>query len=146
MWKLANFENPSFFPKVLCQSPTTLSLKQSLFTIPKLVNNNKWLCIISSAGICILIGISYYIRFKRRKKPKPLHSQQLMRSGVWKSLQFGSISTPITPIADFSSLTTDQLFENGVVSFQQAVTSWRTCCEVMTAQDAESGKYCLDTV
>ena len=141
MWKLANFENRISFPKVICQSPSPQALKQSLFTIPKLVNNNKWLFLISSAGICVLIGIGYYLSYKRKKKQKqiPLHSNQLMRSGVWKSLQLNLASTPITQTPEFSQLTTDQLFENGVMSFQQAVNSWRTCCEILTAQETETG-------
>ena len=138
-----NFDNRSFFPRVFCHSPSPHTLKQTVFTIPKLVNNNKWLLILTSAGICVLISLGYYLRCKLRKNPKQLqiHPNQLSRSGVWKSLQFGSFSTPITPIVEFSQLTTDQLFENGTVSFQQAVNSWRACCEVITAHETELGEW-----
>lgn len=63
-----------------------------------------------------------------------------MRSGAWKSINFGSSSSPVAPVAEVADLSSEQLFDNGVVSFNQAVNSWRACCEVLEVQEVDLGE------
>ena len=100
----------------------------------------KWLCIIGTTGT-ILISIGCYIRYIRKSKPRALRAGQLTRSGGWKSINFGSLSAPLTPVTQVADLSSEQLFDNGVVSFNQAVNSWRACCEVLNDQDIDLGEW-----
>ena len=63
-----------------------------------------------------------------------------MRSGVWKSMNFGSLSSPVVPVAEVADLSSDQLFDNGVVSFNQAVNSWRACCDLLNDEVIDLGE------
>ena len=118
--------------------PSTVS---KLF-IKQLVKSSafKWLFLFSTTGTCLLIGIGCYIRYKRKAKPTTLRSGQMTRSGGWKSIYFGSLSSHTTPVTQVADLSSEQLFDNGVVSFNQAVNSWRTCCEVLNDQEIDLGE------
>ena len=108
----------------------------------KILDSSKFslFLLFGTSGVCILLGIGYYFKTKKSKsKSIQLRpgSSQLVRSGIWRSIHFGSVTH--TPAVDTSSLTPDQLFENGVVSFQQGVNSWRACCEMLNNHMSEPG-------